>query len=134
MWTIVCWFLFWFQYIGHVLLIIMELSSTCIILKFKCHFKYSKVVTVAIESCHKSCKYIIWIDMDYEMNSYVTKWIPCLDIIWLNLDNFIAGMLYLLCVIHQTSTWNMYFNLYNVHWAFNFLNNIEAPFLNTAKI
>lgn len=131
MWTIVCWFLFWLQYIGHVLLIIMELSSTCIILKFKCHFKYSKVVTVAIESCHKSCKYIIWIDMDYEIN---TKWIPCLDIIWLNLDNFIAGMLYLLCVIHQTSTWNMYFNLYNVHWAFNFLNNIEAPFLNTAKI
>lgn len=78
----------------------MEFLSICIILKFKCYFKYSKVVIVVIELCYKFCKYIIWIDMDYEINFYVIKWIFCFDIIWLNLDNFIVGMLYLLCVIY----------------------------------
>lgn len=68
----------------------MKLSTIRLILKY--HFKYSKVVTVAIKSCRicighlKSCKYIIWIDMDNEINSYVTNWNPCLDIIWLDLD------------------------------------------------
>lgn len=49
-------------------------------------------------------RYIIWIDMDNEINSYVTKLIPFLYIIWLDNDNtFIVGMLYLLC--HPSALW-----------------------------
>lgn len=95
----------------------MKLSSIRLILKY--HFKYSKVVTVAIESCRicighlKSCKYIIWIDMDNEINSYVTKWNPCLDIIWLDLD---ITLICFLCTWHclyllQINDWTWITNL-----------------------